>query len=275
MITFQKGAGDNVLTYPLDAEQLDNLKPSSLASPRVGDSHGIDLPDSLKGDENLLKSAMEIVEVRSMVARNEFPREFMEKYYPPQWGEFPDETPEIIRSEGLSFSYPKGLANVVHMDNPMDFPNAALKYVLQNGGKCNQASDECDDFIEKVPETVRKLAEAIDRNLKAAFETKFYFGVPRPEEVIGFNITAYHEGSPNHPAFRAGHGAAAASVSVLMSRFEMSDEMIKELRDAAYVWAMARSLAGVHYGWDNLAGLATGGLLSEAEFNEMVKNSSI
>lgn len=265
--TFQKGAAPNLLTYPVDQQQLDGLQPCVLASPQVGDNHGLELPPSLFCSAMRHSLAKEVLDVREMVEQSKFPRAFMQKYYP--WGEFPEETPAILQAEGLSFSDPKGLANVVHMDNPMDFPNAALKYILMNGGQCKQANEGCNDFIEKVPETVNKLSQAMHRNLVKAFEAKYYFGIERPEEVMTENITAYDEGCPTHPSFPAGHGAAASAVSVLLKRFNVSDDVEKQVKDAAYVWAMARSLAGVHYGWDNVAGLAMGGLMSVAEFNRL------
>lgn len=267
-MNFQKGAAPNVLEYPLSVRQCENLKPCDLASPMPGKRNGLLQPSALKGTK-LEQAATEIDEVREMVERDEFPREFMAKYYP--WGDSPADTPEILKAEGLSFDDPKGLANVVHMDNPMDFPNATLKYVLQNGGICGQANPDCNDFIEKVPETVRKLAQAVDRNLKKAFKAKYYFGVARPEEALSRNMTAYPEGCPTHPSFPAGHGAAAAAVSVLLKRFTVSADVEKQVRDAAYVWAMARSLAGVHYGLDNVAGLAMGGLMSTNEFNKFAR----
>ena len=268
MLKFSKGAGDNQLTFPITQDQLDMLKPCQLASPMVGKSHGLKLPAELSTDEGLQTAAREIEEVRAMVARQEFPREFMEKYYPEAWGMFPQETPEMLQNVGLSFDDPQGLADVVHMDDPMDFPKAAFEYVRANGGVCKDANPGCVDFIEIIPETNKKLGLAQDHNIRAAFEAKYYFGIPRPEEVLGYNMTHYPEGCPDHPDFPTGHGAFAAAVSILLSRFKVSDAVKKQIRDAAYVWSMARSLAGVHYGVSNVAGLSAGGLLSEKDFNQ-------
>lgn len=257
-IKFSKGAGDNELVYPITQDQLDNLQPCGLASPCVGKPHSQLEPP--KASE-LPEMAQEVLEVRAMVARGQFPREFMEKYYPKEWGTFPDHIPEPLALEGLSFDDPEGLANVVHMDAPTDMPFAVHAWILSKGYKANDGNINCIDFIENVPETHYKLAQAAYRNLQKAFEAKYAYGTPRPEEALGFNLTAYKEGCPTHPSYPAGHGAAASAVSILLRRYDLSDENIKVVRDSAYCWAMFRSLAGVHYGVDNVAGLKVGGLL--------------
>ena len=254
MLKFSKGAGDNNLTFPLTQEQIDNLKPCGLHSPRVGHHHGIELPKELSTEEDLNKSALEVAEVVSKVSRGEFPEEFMRKYYPSEWGEFPNEMPEMLRMFGLSFSDPIAMAHSVHMDLATDFAKQCLRWVLSKGIMPNQANPNCIDFLEMVPETIEKIGNASRRNLEMAFEVKCYYGVPRPEEVLGFNVTRVPEGCPPHGSFIAGHSADAAASSVVSKRFELKryPELLKELRDGTYIWGMQRSLLGVHYGVDNV-----------------------
>lgn len=257
---FGKGSGDNNLLYPVTKQQLDHLQDCQLASPMVGKEHAQISADAPKESE-LLELAVEVLIVRVHVTDGIFPRDFMEKYYPEEWGKFPDETPIPLQNEGLSFSRPQELADVVHMDNPMDLPNAVLSWVVKSGYKCKDARTNCNDFVEIIPETVNKLSNAVLRNLEKAFQAKYFYGVARPEEVLRSNMTSYPEGCPTHPSYPAGHGAAASAVSIILDRFDLDDYAIKQVRDSAYCWAMFRTFAGVHYGIDNVAGLKIGGLL--------------
>lgn len=255
---FSKGNNGNTLSFPLTQEGIDSLVKSKFASPMVGDNHG--LKDLVKGNEEELLE--EVMRVRADVARGVFPHWFMEKNYPSEWGSYEPVMPQPLVNEGLSFDDPDGCANVVHMDSPIDMPVAVMKWLLSKGYKPDGSNPDCIDFIEYIPETIRKLSQAAERNLKKAFEAKYYFGTPRPEELCGYNMTAYPEGCPTHPSQPAGHGAAAGAVSVLIKRFNVEDEAdIKVIRDTAYLWSQFRTLAGVHYSVDNIQGLRISGLL--------------
>lgn len=258
---FKKGKGSNNLNFPLTELQIKKLKPCQLHSPKVGKAHGLK-------KEMIVQDNDELLEVVSMVNRGEYPYEFLAKYYPKAWGELPKyvigadySLPQPLVNEGLSHEDPQGLANVVHMDSPLDMPTAVLKWLVAHGAKCVQSQENCIDFLEIIPETLRKLSEAVERNLNKAFEAKYYFGAPRPEEVMKVNMTSYPEGCPPHPSLPAGHSAAASAVSILIDRFDVTDEQLAVIRQTAYLWGMFRSLAGVHYPEDNIAGLKMGGLL--------------
>lgn len=252
MLKFSKGAGDNKLTFPLTQEQIDNLKPCGLHSPRVGHHHGIELPKRLSTQDGLEETAREVAMVVNMVQRGEFPREQLKKYYPESWGEFPKELPQFLVDEGLSFDDPLKMAEAVHMDLPTAMPNAYLKWLLKNGYEPHEARKNCVDFLEYVPETIEKISNAVRRNLETAFEVKCYYGVPRPEEVLGYNITAYNEGCPPHASFMAGHHAAAMANTVTMKRFNIDDFARKQGRDGIFFWSMQRYMAGMHFPEDNL-----------------------
>ena len=251
---FSKGAGENKLSFPLDAAQIRALSPCSLVSPRIGKSHGITMPPALCNDAGRADALREVEKVREDVKGKTFPMWFMRKYYPDDWGSFPEEIPALLADEGLHFSRPEGLADVVHMDNPVDLGRAMLRWLINQGATPKGASTISYDFLGAVPESMAGMAREVDNALAKAFEVKYYYGLPRPEEVHGSkDITHYDEGSPSHPTFPAGHGAAAfASAIYFLEEWALTDEQKKALFDAAYIWSMARTFAGVHFAVDNL-----------------------
>lgn len=114
------------------------------------------------------------------------------------------------------------------------------------------------------------------------FCAKWYCGRPRPEEVVWAikqgeitegvppdiaarireldinsapEFTAYAEGSPRHPSWPAMH-AAATSLSLWMSVvLDANDEQLCQAILTDYGISYARTVAGVHYPDDNIAGL--------------------
>lgn len=251
MQSFNKGSSDK-LQFPL----IDIPAGTGLASPCIGATHGFPNPYD---DSNISDYLTEVLEVRTEVEAGRYPEAFLAKYYP--WGNLPEEIPQALLNEGLSKSNPKGLANVVHMDNPIDLGVALCKWLLKAGVKTRHRSSGSIDFINSIPQTNKKLSDAILVALERAFDIKYYYGIPRPEELANRNITSYPEGSPTHPSFPAGHGAAAgATARVLIDHFDVTEEQAQEIKDAAYLWAQFRTLSGVHYAPDNLAGLKAGGL---------------
>lgn len=251
--TFQKGAAPNKLEYPVTREQVRGLKKCSLASPRHGKSHGVPMPAALCNEYTRADALKEVIEVRQSIKDGKFPRAFMEKYYPEDWGKFPADIPALLEAEGLSFDEPVGLADVVHMDNPLDLGGAMLTWLINQGAKPKGESERYHDFLMFVPGAMSEMAGDVDTALGVAFDIKYYYGVPRPEEVAGENITHYDEGCPTHPSFPAGHGAAAfASAVFFLREWVLTDEQKKALFDAAYIWSMARTFAGVHYAVDNV-----------------------
>lgn len=71
-------------------------------------------------------------------------------------------------------------------------------------------------------------------------------------------FTAYPEGSPTHPAWPAMHSAASAASFWLDVVMDLTEEQLCEARKLDYAIAFARTVAGVHYTDDNLAGLVLG-----------------
>jgi membrane-associated phospholipid phosphatase len=119
------------------------------------------------------------------------------------------------------------------------------------------------------------------------FLLKWTFGVPRPEEVawliasgsigtddgvpddlvtsirdmnltVSTDFTAYPIGSPNHPSWPAMHAAGSTcSIWIPVVAVITPEEYCEALR-IDYAVAYARTVAGVHYQMDNLAGLNLG-----------------
>lgn len=120
------------------------------------------------------------------------------------------------------------------------------------------------------------------------FAAKYYVGYPRPEEVaykihIGeldagngvpqdlvdcmrnnftlgdaTDFTAYPEGSPQHPSWPAMHSAASSASFWLEIVADLTQQQRCQARLLDYAVATARTVAGVHYRWDNCGGLDMG-----------------
>ena len=272
MQRFSKGAGPNKLSYPITREQMRALKPCKLVSVRVGRSHGIPMPPALCNSVARAEALAEVMHVRQQVQKGTFPRAVMEKYYPEDWGTFPKDIPApLARAHEtfnlpapLSFDDPQGLASVVHMDNPLDLARVVMDYMIDEGVPAPHADGAGFDFIDTASKPWQAISDAVQNALNMAFEVKYYYGLPRPEEVAGENMTHYPEGCPNHPTFPAGHGAVAFdTIKVFLDwlekafkagkiKVEKYKRIAKELFDSAYVWSMARMKAGVHFAVDNL-----------------------
>lgn len=74
-----------------------------------------------------------------------------------------------------------------------------------------------------------------------------------PEE-----FTAYDEGSPTHPSWPAMHSAASAASLWLATVADLTAEQYCQALLTDYAVAFARTVAGVHYPSDNIAGLNLG-----------------
>jgi len=103
------------------------------------------------------------------------------------------------------------------------------------------------------PETVRA---ALERLLSMV-------GTPlQPgDDGVGYAaFTAYekHGGSPRHPSWPAMHSAASSASTYLPTVMDLTYLHVAETRKLDYAVAVSRSVAGVHYPSDNIAGLMLG-----------------
>lgn len=244
---FQKGA-TGPITFPVTS--LAPLYPSELHSPRIGKAHGLKLPAGY----NVEELAQETLEVRLRVERDEYPIDFLRKYYPfgDQFGELEDDITQPLKDAFLRKQKPQQLAQVVHMDFPTDLPKYVFRYLLRQGYDVVGHTGQYVHFLETIPAIEKAISDQVAVALSNCFEAKYYFGVARPEEVtnLGAIMTAYPEGCPNHPEHPQGHGAAAGGgCMALIDNFQaLAPEHLKVVLDTAYLWGQFRCFAGVHYG---------------------------
>lgn len=71
-------------------------------------------------------------------------------------------------------------------------------------------------------------------------------------------LTAYREGCPRHPSWPAMHSAASSASLWLSVVYDLTQEQRCEALRVDYAVSLARSVAGVHYTSDNIAGLNLG-----------------
>jgi len=72
------------------------------------------------------------------------------------------------------------------------------------------------------------------------------------------SFTAYTEGSPKHPSWPAMHSAASVSSLWLNTVMDLTPAQQCEVFAVDYAVAYARTVAGVHFPQDNIAGLNLG-----------------
>lgn len=236
---------------------------SRMHSPLVGNPHGLPAP-SMPGDEAFEHELMEVMAVRVMYERNKWPADFLKKHHP-RASYDPNQLPMPLVEGGITRS-PHSLANAVHMDHPIDLAKFVLRWLLKQGVQPRTPESNHNNFLQRVPDAMLAATVAVCDNMRKCFEVKYYYGRPRPEEAMleaGYTrdlVTNYPEGCPPHPAYPAGHAAAAAAVNVFRDYFVLTQAQWDVVFDSAYVFAQGRTVAGVHYASDNLAGLTLGGL---------------
>jgi hypothetical protein len=141
------------------------------------------------------------------------------------------------------------------------------------------------DFVRANCMIADTLTWAIAQVGKMNFGVKWHVGYPRPEEVafrissgtinkgpsaalvneikafnltFATNFTAYPEGCPRHPSWPAMHSAASAASLWLPLVLKLTPEQLCQVKLLDYSISYARTVAGVHYKIDNIAGLKLG-----------------
>lgn len=74
----------------------------------------------------------------------------------------------------------------------------------------------------------------------------------------GTSFTQYSEGSPLHPSWPAMHSAASSASLWLAVVADLTEEQYCQVLRTDFAVAYARTVAGVHYPNDNIAGLNMG-----------------
>jgi hypothetical protein len=140
---------------------------------------------------------------------------------------------------------------------------------------------------------------AVDTIAPISFLLKWHAGVPRPEEVAwliysglydendgvpadlveliksfqlknAIEFTAYTGGSPMHPSWPAMHSVASTCSIWIPVIAKLTPEQYCEALRVDYGVSYARTVAGVHYEQDNLAGLNLGMLIMMEKLPDML-----
>ena len=141
------------------------------------------------------------------------------------------------------------------------------------------------DFVNGPVMLAELVPWAIARVSRINFGIKYFVGRARPEEVAykihqgeittgppaalvdeiaalnltsAESFTAYPEGSPMHPSWPAMHSAGSAASLWLAVVLELDEKQWCEVKLTDYAVSYARTVAGVHYFSDNIAGLQLG-----------------
>lgn len=178
------------------------------------------------------------------------------------------------------------VAEAVH-DEPLGIHHIALiKQLNKQGAKADKEiipSTCIVEFIRGVVMLNYLINWSISTVGPTNFGLKYYAGRARPEEVAWHihtgaisaprdlveaiaarnlttaeSFTAYPEGSPRHPAWPAMHSASASASLWLPVVMNLTDAQVCEVKRVDYAVAYARTVAGVHYPSDNIAGLKLG-----------------
>lgn len=181
-------------------------------------------------------------------------------------------------------------AKLVRADFPTLILSKLAEYLLMRGAKIRPLLPKVgfSRFTDGPVLLGHLIGWAIHTVSPSAFAAKWYFGRPRPEEVVHgwatdqievprwvderlgqlvdrdavikdmHAFTTYKEGCPNHPAYPAMHGAAAGAGLFFPVFFDLDEELEDEVRRTVANIALFRDFAGVHYKSDSLAGLALG-----------------
>ncbi len=142
------------------------------------------------------------------------------------------------------------------------------------------------DFIQLQVRMAQLNSWSLEVVADSNFALKWNYGVPRPEEVAykittgeipakevpselcdkilsmkltsAESFTAYPGGSPMHPSFPAMHSAGSTCSLWVPALYNITPEQYVQLVLTDWSVSYARTVAGVHYRQDNLAGLNIG-----------------
>lgn len=286
-LEFRKGFPEGFTPqYPMTRPQIREIEKltmeqggkNGLVSLRVGKSHGTSCPGILRSDEGIRVALDEILKVRQMVIDGNYPFEYMETYWPDDFGPMPTNFPEALANahdvgnglsfvdpnNPLSFDNPQGCAKIVRMDHPGDLHRLMFPWMLEQGFVFRGAERDSFDFVDIAGEDDKLATAAREIALEKAFDIKWYRGIARPEEYTGdMSMSAYPEGCPGHCESYAGHAAFSESTArhfciqwrVIGKQGKLEplpNEAIKQIVWHAYCFAQWRAFALMHYAVSNV-----------------------
>ena len=253
---------------------------------------GAEIKPVYPGDEGFWEEMITVVE--SQIARES--RESASGVYgwPNTWEErnvvslspWPDSSTSY---EGLGL---RDVAEAVNGEYPAYHQQIFIKKLFKDGVKLDiglgQPIRSANDFIGKPVRMAVINTWVFEAVAPVNFMLKWHFGLPRPEEVAHkifrgdfteddnvptelvekiqamdldnpHDFTAYKQtGSPFHPAFPAMHSAGSSCSLWLAALCDLAPYQFLEALRVDYAVAMGRTVAGVHYEQDNIAGLNIG-----------------
>lgn len=247
------------LRYPLSVLPMRHPT-DTIVSPRIGHPRGVDSPVPLESDE-YKESCEELMEVQSLVKNRKWPADWLRKHHPYEHYN-PHRIPEPL-ADKIKASDPYEAAMFVYNDPPWTVPFACLQWLIETGVPTKKPSSNHNDMHDKMVNPIETIGDALKRNMRKCFESKYWFGRKRIWEVYGTTdnqwvlapTTGHH-----HPAYPAGHATAAGCSICLESHFHLDKQQKRTIRDAAFLGAMLRTPFGAHVAEDNLAGLKLAGV---------------
>lgn len=135
------------------------------------------------------------------------------------------------------------IGRAIRVVGPCDF---SLKWIVGRA-RPEEIAWKLNKGIIDVPDGVD---EKILNEMKASIE--------RMKLKDPTDFTAYAEGSPTHPSWPAMHSASSAASFWLDVVMDLTDDQLCEARMLDWSVSYARTVAGVHYPTDNIAGLIVG-----------------
>ena len=187
------------------------------------------------------------------------------------------------------------VAKAVHNEYPGLHHQALIQYLLVNGATVdsNAVPQHCNaEFLRGIVMLAHLNAWAIATVGPVNFGVKYFEGRARPEEIAykistrnlnashgvtdelltvipqgsldrAVDFTAYPEGSPMHPSWPAMHSAASVGSTWLAVVMNLTPAQHCQAKLVDYAVAYGRTVAGVHYASDNIAGLKLGQKIME------------
>ena len=160
-------------------------------------------------------------------------------------------------SEGVSLDY-----NIVPFRSNLDFIGLQVRMAALNTWaigvvsapnfclKWSAGRPRPEEVVYKIATSELTQMDGVPDNLVNQIEL---MGLASAED-----FTAYEEGSPVHPSWPAMHSAASSASLWLAVLLDLSPDQYCEALRVDYAVSYARTIAGVHYPTDNIAGLNMG-----------------
>lgn len=245
---FQKGAADGeIVEYPCVLETIS--KDTHMVNPCDGVRHGIPEPHR-PGSAEYDEEADALVRLAMDVERDIWPEWYWE------FVGVDSRISPVLRAVGLCESNPKGCADSVQMDQPEELWAAIIRYARDEGVPLETGLPG-QRFLERHVSPLKVYADRVDTQMEKAFEAKYFFGQPRPEEYENSpNFAHYPEGCPNHPSYPAGHGTFAGAANWGFNQVFPDAPMgaVRDVRTATLQLAHFRDMARVHNRQDSRVG---------------------